>query len=532
MSQVVSFIKEKRGPFVFLLLFVFMAVSYYDSVLDKEPLNTHTWRQTDCLSLTRNYAEGNGLLEPEMDILLADEYTTGKTAGEFPILYYTVGKIWAMTGESVLIYRIFYLMILFVALYCLFQSLRLLLGSEFWSIGIALALFTSPVFVNYGVSFLTDVPAFCFVLIALHSLHLYVLRRKYPWFFMAMLFFALGGLIKVSSLILFVLVLFIFSLEFILKFKSLGKSFLFQRTGKEVAGFSLVFASLLGWYLYSDYYNNLHGFKYTFNNIYPLWDSSIWEPEKLYAGMKNFTSHIFFSRVMIYALLILFFINLFTRVKSLSVFGYFSNLLVMLGIIFYFILWGPLLENHDYYFVAILAIYPAVILPFIYRIKRDFPELIQSKLTKVGFAVFFIFNFIYCLQVTQLKTTAQNGLFLAVGNHHLVNEMTWFNWDITNNHHAYKRMQPYLKEVGVQEEDLVISLPDPTFNETLYLMDRRGWTNFKNLSSKEEIDYLISKGAKYLIIEDSYLNAAHVQPFLDKKVGTYHHIHIFSLDKR
>src|SRR5687768_15134922 len=94
---------------LFLLVFLIFAGFYYDSVLEKGPLNDHLWRQTDCLSMTRYYARGADFFEPEVNIQLGDKYTTGKTAGEFPILYYSIGKLWKVSGESYFTYRLVYL---------------------------------------------------------------------------------------------------------------------------------------------------------------------------------------------------------------------------------------------------------------------------------------------------------------------------------------------------------------------------------------------------------------------------------------
>ena len=103
---------KKIGFGIAFVLIAVLAIIYYDSLLDKGPLNTHLWRQTDCLSMTKNYADGAPFFEPEMHVLYADNETSGKSAGEFPILYYTVGSIWKVTGESFMVYRVFYLLIL------------------------------------------------------------------------------------------------------------------------------------------------------------------------------------------------------------------------------------------------------------------------------------------------------------------------------------------------------------------------------------------------------------------------------------
>ena len=126
-----TILERYKNDLLFILLFAVFSISYYDSVLDKGPLSMHIWRQTDCLSLTSNYANGATLFEPEIHFQGSDDLTSGKSAGEFPALYYVVGKIWSLTGESYLAYRLFYLLILFAGSFALFKSLKILLNDAF-----------------------------------------------------------------------------------------------------------------------------------------------------------------------------------------------------------------------------------------------------------------------------------------------------------------------------------------------------------------------------------------------------------------
>ncbi|MEM9052971.1 MAG: hypothetical protein AAGC47_13035, partial [Bacteroidota bacterium] len=119
-------IRLSKQDLLFVLLFGLFGVAYYDSVLDKGPLNAHIWRQTDCLSLTAHYARGADFLSPEMHIQLGDNQESGKTAGEFPVLYYAVGLLWQVFGESHLIYRLVCLAILFLGLFSFYKSLSIL----------------------------------------------------------------------------------------------------------------------------------------------------------------------------------------------------------------------------------------------------------------------------------------------------------------------------------------------------------------------------------------------------------------------
>src|SRR6187402_1514091 len=114
-----------KTSFVFILLFIVCAYFYYDSVLDKGPLNMHIWRQADCLSISHNYANGASFFYPEMHCQLADKNTSGKTAGEFPIIYFIIGGIWKLIGESYLSYRLFDLAILFLGTFSFYKGLKL-----------------------------------------------------------------------------------------------------------------------------------------------------------------------------------------------------------------------------------------------------------------------------------------------------------------------------------------------------------------------------------------------------------------------
>jgi len=514
---------------LFLVVFLVFASFYYDSVLEKEPMNNHLWRQTDCLSLTRYYARGAAFLEPEMNIQLADKNMTGKTAGEFPILYYTVGQIWKVGGESYFTYRLFYLLILFFGIFAFYKSLRLLFKDHYWSIALALLLFTSPVLVVYGVSFLTDVPAFCFVLIAMYFLLRYHLEQTKTVFILAMAFFALAGLIKVSSMIAFVFLFFVLFLE-TLSVKTLGTKKVFRVSKMEWFGFIAVIGVILSWYVYASHYNELHRFKYTFNDIYPLWDPEEGGLTLLWKNITEYSGYMFFNRSVVFLLGGLFLFHFFLW-KKIPLFAYLTTIIVMLGAFAYVMLWGPLLGVHDYYFSALIILFPGIVLPFVWFIKTRFPKAFKGYVVKSIIGLFVVFNFLYCLSIVKLKTRATDGDFPIVGNSEFVGLMRWINWDSDCNWVRFERMKPYLLSKGIAKTDKVISLPDFSFNVSLYFCDREGWTDFLGYTDSKQIETLVSKkGAKYLFISDpALLEKPFLKPFLTDSVGEFERIRIFRL---
>lgn len=512
---------------VFLLLLIIMCAFYFDGVLSKGPLGVHVWRQADCLSLTQHYAEGSPFLEPEMHILLGDDLTTGKSAGELPIMYYAAGKIWSVFGQSYLSYRLFYLIITVLALFLLYKALLIALKDWVWSVFITLLVFTSPNFVIYSTSFLTDAPAICFVFISLYFLAKYASTKHLKWFYFSMGFFALAGLIKVSSLTAFIFLLFIFAVER-LPVKSLGDRKLFSRPIAEGLGFASVLILIFLWYIYADYYNGIHNFKYTFNSIYPMWDVPGADLNTILEGIKNSTSQSFFSRAVLLSFLFIGIFNLFLF-KRINFFAYSASLIITLGSIAYFILWFPLMQNHNYYFIALIILVPAIFTPFALFIKNENPTIFTGKLLRVFLAIFLLFNFMYSKEVVQLSLKGKDKTYPFIGNHEFIKEMRYMVWSNDSEWTRFERMKPYLLEIGIDEDAKVISMPDPSFNVSLFYIDRRGWTNFTDLDAKG-IDTLISKGAEYLFVSnENTLQEDFLKPYLTDQIGSFEGIEIFKL---
>jgi hypothetical protein len=517
------------GDLLFVLLFSILATLYYDSFLTKGPFTNHAWRQTDCLSLAHNYMDGASFLSPQVHNQLGDHLTSGKTAGEFPILYYVVGQIWKVTGESYFVYRIFYLLILFSGIFALFKSLRLLIIDWFWSTTIALLLFTSPVFIIYGVSFLTDIPAFCFVLIAGYFLTAYYFKKSKIFFWFAILFFCLAGLIKISSLIGFIFIFGVFILEN-LNLKTLKSSQLFKREKFEWIGFSAVILSILSWYSYASWYNDQHHFLYTFNSIYPLWLIDKKESLELSNEVKNFTSYFFFSRPVLYTLTTLGLINLF-QWKKLPLFPYLANVAIIVGCAIYFLLWAPLMGVHDYYYGALLILFVGIVVPFFWVLKSFFKTKFKNKIFKIVGILFLVYNSTYSFGLVKMAMQSKELSLFKISAPHFYGKLEYLNY-ANQRWKRFEDIRPYLKKIGIKKEDKVISLPDNSFNISLYLMNQKGWTGYSGGDQTENIRLRINKGAKYMLISElEILEKENLKPFLSEQIGEFEGIYIFKLSR-
>ena len=369
-------------------------------------------------------------------------------------------------------------------------------------------------------------PAFSFVLIALYSLLQYHRKNEVKWFYVAMTLFAFAGLIKISSMIAFVFMFFILTLE-LFKFKTLGNRSLFRSKSYELISFVAVVLIVLSWYMYASYYNAIHGLKYTINDIYLPGKMDAEQLEQLIKGIKNLTGRLFFNRSIIYSLFVIGVINLFLP-RKIPPLAYLSNIIIILGGSIYSVLWLPILRNHDYYFTAILILFIGILVPFTWFLKATYPSLFKDNRIKSLLSVFLIFNFLYCLSVVKVMTSRQHP-YMKYHHPFLMHNLTWAN----NRNIIDKRnekMRPYLRQLGIAKEDKVITLPDYTPNVSLYFMGQKGWSDFFAISTSQDIDELIDRGAKYLIVtSDEVLEQEFLKPFLSNQIGSFDGIRIFKL---
>jgi len=88
---------QKTNDFsLFMLVCLLSAILFsYPALLNLPPQTLHLWRQSDCLAFALNYYDGQKFFEPRVYNYLNDN---GLCAGECPLIYYAVGKIWQFTG--------------------------------------------------------------------------------------------------------------------------------------------------------------------------------------------------------------------------------------------------------------------------------------------------------------------------------------------------------------------------------------------------------------------------------------------------
>ena len=494
--------KRVSSILIFLGAFAWMSIDYgIVDIFSKRPQSLHQWRQTDCLSFTENYYSfGAKFNEPQVHNMASTE---GKASGEFPILYFTVAQIWKITGKSEGIYRLFSMLIALLGFYALFRISFRLTNSSIVSIIAPLLLYSSALFPFYAWNFLPNVPALSFAFLSVWLLLQWNSENKTHQLIIAILFICLAGLIKISSLIA--------------PLAALGSIFIFSINNKRkvllvIASMLVLSLSLYAWYSYSQAYNVAYASNAFILDFVPIWNMSSSEIDHV---LEIFNAHWrthFYSETAYFLFFILALISLLIFIvrqmwKALS-----FALILGIGALSYILLFFQNLRYHDYYLVELFIIPAAICIGFLYAIK----EWEHPWFKTLGSALFAIFIYTEAGHARSKMAERFNDFY---NEHHL------------KHYKVLENLDAQLTALEIGPNDLVISIPDDAPNISLYLINRRGFSNYGNKNrDRESIEASIKAGAKFLFVnEPSLLEENYLEPFTQDQVYQKDNLTIYRL---
>jgi 4-amino-4-deoxy-L-arabinose transferase-like glycosyltransferase len=503
-----------RYSFWFMIIIISCLSFFYNyqEILFFRPQSIHQWRQCYGLSFALNYYQDNNpFFQPALNFIGGDG--TGKTAGEFPLLYYLVAKLWKIFGYHEYIFRLVDLLIFFIGLIALMKTLEDILKDSFHAITISLLLFASPVLVYYANNFIPNTPSLGLVLIAWYFFWLFFKTQKSLFLWISVTFFALAGLIKVTAIISLIALVTILLIEAvgITKFRKGGR--LFQQPLIQWIPFVLAFVLIFSWYMYANYYNRHHNADLLAVGILPIWDLTRDQIPEHLRGIKDQVKWSYFHQSMYWVLLVICtFIIIF--LKKANKFLLFLTVLIFIGMISYFILFFRMLFQHDYYLIDLYIFIPVVFLTIIYIFKNYYPVFYRSLILRTFFIILLILN------ANFTKARINERYSIMKNDNYLLNIQ------------RFEKITPYLRSIGIGADDKVLCLPDPSPVITLYFMNQKGWTDYGVGMDSARIQEKIRQGAEYLFVYvDSIYNNPNLKPYITNKIGDYNGIGIFSLSE-
>ncbi len=490
-----------------------MALVYqYNESMFHLPQSIHQWRQADCLSLATNYYDDqNPFLEPSVHYLGEDG--TGKTLSEFPIIYYTVAKIWKITGRNIWVYRLVVALMFFFGLLAMVRMVEQELQNSFAGLFTGLLLFTSPVLVYYSNNFLMNIPALSLAMAGLYFFYRYKRNQVSGDLIWSCVFYTFAALLKVSSLISFIAILILYLLEFFQV--KVSKRKIFKQKFWEIGVMLSVLIIPFLWYQYAVFYNSRHTGGIFLIGILPIWKLTMAQITETWRYIIIHLQWDYFRPIVEVMFAIL---SIWTLIFQKWVERPSLLLLVLVGSgsLGFCLLFYEALQWHDYYIIDLYILIPLLLLCFFQSLKTKFPYLLNSALTPIILLVVLIHS--------------------ADFSRRRILERYDIN-DYRNLHHrdifqAFSELEPLLQELNIEKDVKVLSLSDYSINITLYLMNRKGWTDYGISMNPERIAEKIEMGAEYLFIADQKTKENPVlEPYLQSKIGGYKNIEIYALPK-
>jgi hypothetical protein len=285
---------------------------------------------------------------------------------------------------------------------------------------------------------------------------------------------------------------------------------IFKQPWKEVIPFAAGVLAVAVWYLWAGSYNSVHGGSYTFNSVWPVWELSAGEmKERLSAARTIWKNQIMAEWLLLISIII--WVTAVILIKKLPLMFRFMLLVIPAGTIAYLLLWFQGLRDHDYYYAEL---YIPLLLPWIgiFTIVKNSKPVTKTIINTLLAAIL---------------------LLSAINCRRMINERSdgWMNSWYRENLEALYIAGSELNSLEIPADAIVISIPDPSINSSLYFIGRRGFTDYgNNFTDPDDFVRAISKGAEYLVINDiSIISHGQVSLYTAYPYAHYKNVRVFDL---
>lgn len=500
-----------------------MGVYLLPEVGFKLPYGMHQWRQCDAYSLALNYfEEGRGLFQPTMHFIHGA--SSGDAVGEFTGTYWLNAQLWKVVGLHPWTMRWMHLLLWLAGLISLYFLGREWIGkwSSAWTVSMVMV---SPLMAFYGANYLVNGAALGLVYVGWWWSYRYFRNGRSKEVVVATLALTLALLFRPTMAIgLIPIGLAVF------RTKQLPQWVGMLCTPLVVSG---------AWVAWSQAFNGRMGSVYFLTTIRPIWDA--FDPSATWASFTElmlpqwyhgYVRWIVFAGCVVAGLAMA--LRLKMTVKSQRSYLGFSAVLLCLALFAYFILWFSNLDVHDYYLIEFQLAVPVVLAWMLYRPEQWLRSTrIRKVLVTVVLPALLIFQAVEAGLRTRMKHTAPKGWlseqFIPARERDI---WSWFHWDYDRRLGSIEGMGEHLRSLGIGRTDRIVSVPDPSPNITLSLMDVRGFTDLYDdgLSGDERIAAYVLKGANVLVCNDEDWYLRHSQsPWLTAPLSRYHSFRLFDL---
>ncbi len=472
---------NKHTSLIFWVLIILLCFLYdYPSEFFQRPHGMHSWRQCDGAQFASNYfQESMDFFEPRLSICTGND---GKMVSEFPILYYLAAWLYKLFGKHDFFLRGISLILFFLGIYALFKCIFILLKNAFYAVIVSLIIFTSPVIIDYANNFLPDVPALSLTFMGYYFFLRYRENKKTQFLIWASILFSLAGLLKITSLIGFFAIIGTYCIQFLIQSIKNKNVKRIENDFALIVFFLTPIVTCFTWIIFMKHYNHINNNTFYFTtDIRPYWDTDASLKIKIWNRFDWQWLKMYMYRDFLHCLPFLSFLCFIIPNKKNNGLQLWFFLTLIISF-FYFLLFFKQFFHHDYYVICMLIIPTAAITILLHQIKVWNETIFHNSILKIGLLVLFGIMIYHGKRINKLRDSEN------------VTQFSEFR--------AYWEIEPLLDSVGITRANKIVSVGDFTTGSSLYLMNRRGWTQcgMTNQLTKSDIENFIHLGASYLMV--------------------------------
>lgn len=500
-----SFIKNnKYDILLFGLIIILFFLNAYNLTFNFKPSLIHQWRQSDCLSITKNYfEEGMAFLQPKIHWQGTKD---GNAVSEMPVINYTVAALWKIFGQQEGIYRMFNYIIYLISIVVLFKTFNFYKIPQLIRFLFISVLLTSPLLVYYSYNFLADVPAFSLALIAFCLFFKFYQKNKKYLFYISLFLACLAVLLKASAAVPLSIIIIFWLIDFFDLDKKFNTRKLSLPKSISFVCIVVVISIIFLWYSFAKNYNLKNKSGVFLIGILPIWEMTDKEIFAKLSGLFSDQLPVYLNRPMLFS----FFVSLIYvgfNLKYLDVFLKFSFCISVFFFLAFIVLFFQVFDVHDYYLINLM------ILPVVTMFCLA--QIFTNREVKFGLNKWITTTIIICIGFNALYSAAFYRL-RTIKDDKICHWYPFFNmkekdkqgldmWMYSKTMGVLETITPDLRRIGINRKDIFINVGDMTFNASLYLIDQKGYTlspdDFsKDTTWKTRCNFY---GCKYFLLSDT-----------------------------
>lgn len=512
-------LKKIKPEYLFFLLLIAVALLYnYQEIIMLRPVGIHQWRSCVSAAFPVNLYYGGSFFTTQTNALLADGLTSDVTVVEFPLVYFIISLFYRVFGVHEFWFRAVQVAIGFTGLIYLFKASYLVTRDWFYAAVIPLIIFSSPVYAFYLNGFIPDSVSLSLTFIGLYYFLKFSDSRSFRTWLVSMLFFLLAGITKTSSLLPYLGLGGVAVLDLLGRLRKPGADSMFEFRFRHIISYLGVMVLIVAWYYYAKVYSEAHGGSVSAVEIRPIWRLDQGPIQDSWASLTRWFRLGDYHNRFFLILSLAIFTGMLPFYKRSNRFWYRFNVLVFLGAFAFTMLFFRSMRDHDYYQINNLFLLVPIYLSLFALISKTWPRVFASPWTKVVIAVMLLGLIYRCDRIMRDRYHPNN----------------WhYNYSMTNM--ARYDIEPYLEELGIDRSAKVHCTPDPSINISLYLCNRKGFTDFwpyGKLPLDERVPELKRAGIEYVIVgnRENFPDVENLDELLGEKIGQIGTTEIFRLD--